>query len=80
MLRYELDGSVSALRRAIAEVKQRWSVIGWVTKNLLSRTPSCFEATLDFGTWMGDQKFITSSSSVLRKARSAVGPGCICSG
>jgi hypothetical protein len=29
----ELDGStVSALRRAIAEVKQRGSVIGWVTK------------------------------------------------
>jgi hypothetical protein len=33
----ELDGpAVSALRRVIAEVKQRWSVIGWVTKNLLS--------------------------------------------
>jgi hypothetical protein len=32
----ELDGpAVSALRRAIAEVKQRWSVIGWLTKNLL---------------------------------------------
>jgi hypothetical protein len=31
----------SALRRAIAEVKQRWSVIGWVTINLLSRA-SCF--------------------------------------
>jgi hypothetical protein len=29
--------AVSALRRAIAEVKQRWSVIGWVTKKLLSR-------------------------------------------
>jgi hypothetical protein len=29
----ELDGpSVSALRRAIAEVQQHWSVIGWVTK------------------------------------------------
>jgi hypothetical protein len=29
----ELDGLViSALRRDIAEVKQRWSVIGWVTK------------------------------------------------
>jgi hypothetical protein len=29
----ELDGlAVSALRRAIAEVKQRWSVIGWVNK------------------------------------------------
>jgi hypothetical protein len=32
----------SALRRAIAEVKQRWSVIGWVTKKLLSRAPSRF--------------------------------------
>jgi hypothetical protein len=39
----ELDGlAISALRRAIAEVKQRWSVIGWVAKNLLSRVRSCF--------------------------------------
>jgi hypothetical protein len=39
----ELDGpTVSALRRAIAEVKQHWPVIGWVTKNLLSRAPPCF--------------------------------------
>jgi hypothetical protein len=35
----ELDGPATS---AIAQVKQRWSVIGWVTKNLLSRTPSCF--------------------------------------
>jgi hypothetical protein len=43
----ELDGlAVSALRSLIAEVKQRGSVIGWVTKNLLSRTPSCFGGTL----------------------------------
>jgi hypothetical protein len=34
--------AVSALRRAIAEAKQLWSVIGWVTKNLLSRAPLCF--------------------------------------
>jgi hypothetical protein len=27
---------------AIAEVKQRWSVITWVTKNLLSQPPRCF--------------------------------------
>jgi hypothetical protein len=40
------DPSVSALRDAIAEVKQRWSAIGWTTKNLLSRTPPCFEGTL----------------------------------
>jgi hypothetical protein len=39
----ELDGpTVSVIRGAIAEVKQRWSVIGWVTKNLLSRVPECF--------------------------------------
>jgi hypothetical protein len=39
----ELDGpAVIALQHAIAEVKQRWSVIGWVTKNLLSRAPPCF--------------------------------------
>jgi hypothetical protein len=40
----ELNGpEVSVLRRAIVEVKQRWSVDGWVTKNLLSRAPPCFE-------------------------------------
>jgi hypothetical protein len=39
----ELDGpAVSALRCAITEVKQRWSVIRWVTKSLLSRAPPCF--------------------------------------
>jgi hypothetical protein len=32
----------SALRRAIAEVKRRWSVIRWVTKNILFRAPPCF--------------------------------------
>jgi hypothetical protein len=29
-------------RTAIAEVKQCWSVIGWVIKHLLSRAPLCF--------------------------------------
>jgi hypothetical protein len=39
----KLDGPViSALRHAIAEVRQHWSVIGWVTKNILSRAPPCF--------------------------------------
>jgi hypothetical protein len=33
---------VSALRRAIAEVNQLWSVIGWVTKTLSFRAPPCF--------------------------------------
>jgi hypothetical protein len=36
------DPAVSALRRAIVEDKQRWSVIGWVNKNLLSRALPCF--------------------------------------
>jgi hypothetical protein len=39
----DLDGpTVSALRHGIAEVKQRWSVMRWVTKNLLSPAPPCF--------------------------------------
>jgi hypothetical protein len=39
----ELDGPAdSALRRAIVDVKHRWSVTGWVAKNLLSRAPPCF--------------------------------------
>jgi hypothetical protein len=39
----KLDGSaVSAIQHAIAEAKQRWSVIAWVTKNVLSRAPPCF--------------------------------------
>jgi hypothetical protein len=36
------DPAVSALRRVIAEVKQHWPVIGWVSENLLYRAPSCF--------------------------------------
>jgi hypothetical protein len=40
---HELDGpAVSTLKPAIADIKQRWSVIGWVTKNLLSQAPPCF--------------------------------------
>jgi hypothetical protein len=41
----DLDGpAVNALRRAIAEAKQRsqWSGIGWVTKTLSSRASPCF--------------------------------------
>jgi hypothetical protein len=37
---------VSARRRAISEVKQRWSAIGWVTKNLLSRATICLVCSL----------------------------------
>jgi hypothetical protein len=40
----ELDGpAVIALKRGIAQVKQRWSAIGWVTTNLLSQILPCFE-------------------------------------
>jgi hypothetical protein len=39
----ELDGpAVSAVRHAIVKVKQRWPIIGWVTKPLLSRASPCF--------------------------------------
>jgi hypothetical protein len=39
---------VSALRRAIAEVKQRWSVIGWVTKKMYYlELPRASEGTLN---------------------------------
>jgi hypothetical protein len=37
-----ISPAVSALRRAVLEVKQSWSFIVWVTKNLLSRAPPCF--------------------------------------
>jgi hypothetical protein len=43
LINQELDGpAVSALRRVIVEVKQHWSLIGWMAKNLLSRAPPCF--------------------------------------
>jgi hypothetical protein len=29
-------------QRAIVEAKQRWSLIGWMAKNLLSRAPPYF--------------------------------------
>jgi hypothetical protein len=39
----ELEGlAISVLRRAIAEVKQRWSDTIWATKNLLPRASPCF--------------------------------------
>jgi hypothetical protein len=43
----ELDGpAVNALRFAIAEVKQRWSVFGWVTKNYYLELLRASEGTL----------------------------------
>jgi hypothetical protein len=63
----ELDGpAVSALRRAIAEFKQRWSVIGWVTKNVLSPAPPCF------GTH--DKPLVPAAFSVVSTHQTALGP------
>jgi hypothetical protein len=45
MLIYLLRSSIArgqCARYTIAKAKQHWSVIGWVTKNWLSRAPSCF--------------------------------------
>jgi hypothetical protein len=43
----QLDGlAVSALRHSIAEVKQRWSVNGWATINLLLLAPPSSEGML----------------------------------
>jgi hypothetical protein len=62
----ELDGpAVSALRRAIAEVKQRWSVIGWVTKNILSRATPCFGRHV---------KLVSVAFAVVSTHQYAIGP------
>jgi hypothetical protein len=42
MLRRGARWPRGALQHAIVEVKQRWSVIRRVTKNVLSRAPPCF--------------------------------------
>jgi hypothetical protein len=63
----ELDGpAVSTLRRAIAEAKQRWSVIGWVIKNLLSRAPPCF------GRYV--KPMVPAAFTVVSTHKSALGP------
>jgi hypothetical protein len=63
----ELDGpAVSALRRAIAEVMQHWSVIGYVTKNLLSRAPPCFGRHV--------KPFVPAAFAVVSTHQSALGP------
>jgi hypothetical protein len=62
----KLDGpAVSALRRAIAEFKQRWSVIGWVTKNLLSQAPPCFRRHV---------KSVPAAFAVVSTHQPALGP------
>jgi hypothetical protein len=63
----ELDGSaVSALRRAIVEVKQRWSVVGCVTKNLLSQAPPCFGRHV--------KPLVTAAFVVISTHQPALGP------
>jgi hypothetical protein len=41
ILSLNMRSSMVSTLRVIAEVKQCWSAIGWVTKNLLSRTSPC---------------------------------------
>jgi hypothetical protein len=63
----ELDcSSVSALRHAIVEVKQRRSVMRWVTKNLLSRAPPCFGRHL--------KPLVPAAFTVVSTDQSALGP------
>jgi hypothetical protein len=59
------DRAVSALWRAIAEVKQR-SVIGWVTKNLLFRAPLCFGRHV--------KPLVPEAYAVVSTNQSALGP------
>jgi hypothetical protein len=63
----ELDGpAASALRREIAEVKQRWSVIGWVKiLFLLSRVPPCCRRHV---------KRLVPAFAVVSTHQSALGP------
>jgi hypothetical protein len=51
---------ISTLRHAITEVKQRWSVIGWVTKNLLSRVCAS-EGTLSGWSWLHMQSLAATN-------------------
>jgi hypothetical protein len=56
----------SVLRRATAEVKQCLSVMRWVTKNLLSRGPSCFGKHM--------KPLIPAAFTVVSTLQSALGP------
>jgi hypothetical protein len=58
--------TVSALRCAVAEVKQRWSVIEWVTKNLLSRASPCFGRHF--------KPLVPAAFAVVRTHQPALGP------
>jgi hypothetical protein len=60
------DDSAVGLQRAITDVKQRWSVIGWGTKNLLSRVPPCFGRHVN--------PFVPAAFAVVSTHQSALGP------
>jgi hypothetical protein len=52
--------------RAIVEIKQRWSVIRWVTKNILSQTPPCFGRHV--------KPLVPAAFAVVSTHQSALGP------
>jgi hypothetical protein len=62
----ELDSAVNMFRRAIAAVKQGWSVIGWVTKNLFSRATPCFGRHV--------KPLVPAASAVVSTHQPALGP------
>jgi hypothetical protein len=57
---------VSALTRAIAEVKQRWADMRRVTKNLLSRALPCFGRHV--------KPLVPAAFAVVSTHQSALGP------
>jgi hypothetical protein len=54
----------------VAEVKQRWLVIGWVTKKLLSRAPPCFRRHV--------KPLVQSAFAVVSTHQLALGPFSLC--
>jgi hypothetical protein len=63
----EFDGpALSTIRRVIPEVKQHWSVMGWVKKNLLSRAPPCLGRHL--------KPLVSAAFTVVSTHQSALGP------
>jgi hypothetical protein len=73
----ELDGrAVRALRRAIAEVKQRWSVIGWVTKNYYLELLRASEGTLSRWSRLHSQSLAPSNPHWARVV--VYGPFSLC--
>jgi hypothetical protein len=53
-------------RRTITEANKNWSVIGWVTKNFISRAPPCFERHV--------KSLVPAVYAVVSTHQSALGP------